>query len=512
MIAVLQFDAVNLPLFHELLDQRRLPASARLHERGHWYALESAMPYLEGTTHPTIYSGARPQRHGLYFPFMWLAPEQRVRPLHVFPEPEPVWDRIGRFGRRALVIDPYESRPPASMSGLGLSGWQFRHKITLHPWSSPAGVDRALRRRFGRPALVEEVYGRPSGSYLSRMSRRLLAASGRVADVATFALRRESFDLVWITMLSGHIAGHWFLDPSRLPLDGLAPRERGLLETTVADCYMAVEHALARVLAAIPQDADVILVSPTGMGPNASRTHLLPGMLQAVLDGGLGNSGGRASPGETLWRLRAMIPTDLRAWVARVLPDALTLELTARLELRRVDWARTPAFMPPSGDCGYIRLNLRGRERDGIVDPRHADTLLEEIAQGLRTFYDPDGRPAVESIERTSTILGSATPLPHFPDLVVRWNPEVPPRLSGVHSSRYGEVPSTGWGSGRTGEHTDDGWVLVVPGLSRLAPPRRRPHLVDIAATVCAVLGVDTEGLDGVPLLVPAGFGAPVDR
>src|SRR5262245_47576127 len=380
------------------------------------------------------------------------------------------------------------------MSGFGLSGWQFRHKITLHPWSSPAGVDRALRQRFGRPALVEEVYGRPSVSYLSRMRRRLLAASGRVADVATYALTRESFDLVWITMLSGHIAGHWFLDPSRLPLDGLATRERGLLETTVAECYIAVEDALARVLAAIPQDADVILVSPTGMGPNASRTHLLPGMLQAVLDGRLGNPRWRARPGGTLWRLRAMIPTDVRAWVARVLPDALTLELTARLELRSVDWARTRAFIPPSGDCGYIRLNLKGRERDGIVDPRHADALLEEITQGLRTFHDPDGRPTVESIERASTILGSATPLPHFPDLVVRWNPEVPPRLSGVHSSRYGDVPSAGWGSGRTGEHTDDGWVLVVPGRSRLVPPRARPHLVDIAATVCAVLGVDTQG------------------
>lgn len=503
MIAVLQFDAVSLPLFHKLLDERRLPASAGLHERGHWFALESAMPYFEGATHPTIYSGVRPARHGQYFPFMWLASEQRVRPARAFASPEPVWDRIGRAGRRALVIDPYESRRPTSMEGLALSGWQFRHKVTLHPWSSPAGVDRALQRRFGRAPLVEEVYGRPSGSYLSRMRRRLLTASGRVADVATYALSRESFDLVWITMLSGHIAGHWFLDPSRLPLDGIPVRERGLLDTTVAECYVAVEDALARVLAAIPKDSDIVLVSPTGMGPNASRTHLLPGMLQAVLDGEphAGARGARA--GGTLWRLRAIVPTDLRAWVARVLPDSLTLELTARLEMRNMHWVRTRAFMPPSGDCGYVRLNLRGREREGIVEPRHADALLTEIAQALMTFHDPDGRPAIESVERAATILGTPTPLAHFPDLVVRWNPDVPPRLSGVRSPRYGEVSSVGWGSGRTGEHTDDGWVLVVPGRSRLAPPHRRPHLVDIVATVCAVLGVEREGLDGAPLLVP---------
>jgi predicted AlkP superfamily phosphohydrolase/phosphomutase len=504
MIAVLQFDAVNLPLFHQLLDQRRLPASARLHERGHWSPLESAMPYFEGTTHPTIYSGVRPERHGQYFPFMWSASEQRVRPARAFPSPEPVWDRIGRADRRALVIDPYEARRATSVAGVALSGWQFRHKVTLHPWSSPAGVDRALQRRFGRGPLVEEVYGRPSRSYLSRMRHRLLAASRRVGDVASYVLSREGFDLVWITMLAGHIAGHWFLDPSRLPLDGFPVQERSLLESTVAECYLGIEDALTRVLAALPADADILLVSPTGMGLNASRTHLLPGMLQALLTGGPDAPTRSARSGGALWKLRAAIPTDVRAWVARVLPDALTLELTARLEMRNMHWARTRAFMPPSGDCGYVRLNVRGRERDGIVDPRVADALLVEIAQGLMTFHDPDGRPAIDTVQRAATVLATASPLPHFPDLVVRWNPEVPPRLSGVHSARYGDVESVGWGSGRTGEHTDDGWILVVPGRSRLAPPRGRPHLVDVAATVCEVLGVNRDGLDGTPLLAAA--------
>jgi predicted AlkP superfamily phosphohydrolase/phosphomutase len=504
MIAILQFDAVNLPIFHGLLEQGRLGATAALRERGQWYALDSALPYLEGTTHPSLYSGLRPQRHGLYFPFMWSASEQRVRADRDFPDAEPVWDRVGRFGRRSLIVDPYEARRPNSMLGLGLGGWQFRHKITLHPWSVPAGVDRALRHRFGRPPLVEEIYGRPSGSNLSQMRRRLLTAPGRAADVATHALTRERFDLVWITMSAAHVAGHWFLDPSRLPRDRIDPGELRLMETAVVDTYTAVEDAMARILAVLPGDADVIVLSASGMEANASRTHVLPGMLEAVLSGGPLGPGRRGSAGGALWRLRTLFPTDLRALVARVLPDQLTMELTARLEMRGVDWARTRAFMPPSGDCGYVRLNLKGRERHGIVEPEAADALLEEIARGLKTFSDPDGRPAVESIERVSTILGTEELSPQFPDLVVRWTSHLPPLGAGVRSTRYGEIPPAGWGSGRTGEHNDGAWALLAPGCSQLAPLHRRPHLVDIAATVCAVLGLDTEGIDGAPLLIPA--------
>lgn len=505
MIVILQLDAVNLPLFHRLGEQRRLSVTSALRERGHWYALESPVSSLEGATFHSLYSGLQPHRHGLYFPFMWSAPDQRVKLEQEFPGPEPVWDRIGRADRRSLIIDPHEGRRPQSMAGLGLSGWQFRHPVNLYAWSVPAGVERQMRRRFGRPSLVEEVYGRPSWSYLSRMRDRLLAAPARVADVVTHALGRESFDLVWVTILSGHVAGHWFFDPSRLPQTGIDRRQRDLLETALVESYTAVEDAMARILSVIPPDADVIVLSSSGMGPNASRTHLLPAMLQAVLSGAPRDPRGSAGPpGGSLWRLRAMLPVGLRAWVARVLPDRLTLELTARLEMRGVDWARTRAFMPPSGDCGYVRLNLRGRERDGIVDPADADAILAEIESGLTTFCDPDGRPAVENVDRASTILGSDTPLPHFPDLIVRWNPDVPPPLSGVRSTRYGEVRSAGWGSGRTGEHTGDAWAVVVPGRSRLAPPRPTPHIVDIAATVCAVLGVDTEGLDGEPLLLPA--------
>lgn len=498
MIVILQFDAANLPLLHRLLEEGRLPTLARLRARGHWIPLETPAASWEGATYTSLYSGEGLIQHGLYFPFMWSAADQRVRPHYDLPAPEPVWDRIGGAGRRSLIIDPYEGRRPRKLQGQGLGGWQFRHKVTLHPWSVPPGLDRQLRRQLGRPRLVAEIYGRPARRDLLAMRSRLLESPHRAAEAAATLLSREGFDLVWITLPAPHIAGHWFLNPRRFPEDVPGPGDE--FEATLGDAYAAVDGAIARILEVTAPDADIVVLSPSGMGPNTSRCHLLPGMVQAVLSGSDRPSIHRP-PGGSLWRLRAAIPTPLRAWVARVLPDRLTLELTARLDMRGVDWASTRAFAVPSGDCGYIRLNLIGRERDGIVDPDEAPRLLDELASGLQTFRDPGGEPAVKAVEVVSRSLGTDLRSHPLPDLIVHWSERLPVPLAGVMSARFGDVASPGWGSGRTGEHCDGAWALFVPGTSALKVATRPPHITDIASTVCAVLGVDPVGLRGQALL-----------
>jgi len=340
------------------------------------------------------------------------------------------------------------------------------------------------------------------------MRDRVLAAPKRAADLAASLLAEECFDLVWITLSSSHIAGHWFLDPSRLPQDYRDPRMKAEIDGTLGDAYAAVDQALSGILASLPSEADLMVVSPSSMGPSASRTHLLPGMLQAVLsERGVERFATKAG-GSSLWRLRAAIPPDLRAWVARILPDQWAMQLTARLEMQGVDWTKTRAFMVPSGDCGYLRLNLSGRERDGIVDPKDADQVLDHIASGLLTFRDPDGGPAVKNVEFVSPSLKEGALSTPFPDLIVHWSDRLPPHLAGVNSPQFGEVPSSGWGSGRTGEHRDEAWALIIPGSSKMKRPVRPPHITDIATTVCAVLGVDPVGLDGQPLLEPGSIGA----
>ena len=90
--------------------------------------------------------------------------------------------------------------------------------------------------------------------------------------------------------------------------------------------------------------------------------------------------GGGSDDGGAIWRLRSAVPSGLRRTVSAALPGPLSRRLTARVELHGVDWSRTPAFAHPSDNQGYVRLNLSGRERDGIVESTRAEELCAEIA------------------------------------------------------------------------------------------------------------------------------------
>jgi predicted AlkP superfamily phosphohydrolase/phosphomutase len=499
VIAVIQFDAASASLLERLGKEGRLPNLTHLRREGTEMELETPAAHFPASAYQDLYRGVEVGDHGLYYPFQWAAADQRVRLAGQFVAPPPIWDRLGRAGRSTLAIDPYECHRPIAAAGELYCGWGMRERVVLERWAVPDGGGRGPRRRHGRPPDVTEVFGAQTARERRRLRERFLRAPARVADLAVECLRRRQFDLAWIVFAAPHLAGHrlWG-DPA------------------LAEIYEEVDAQLGRVLDALPDDCDVIACSVLGMDVNTSRADLLPGMLAAVLSGEQPSRGSLVNPEATkeprngsdsdsggMWRLRAALSGRVRAQIAAAMPDRLALELTARLELRGVDWSSTRAFAHPADNQGYISLNRAGRERDGIVGESEATELVEQIRKGLLDFRDPDGEPAVVAVEEVSERLqGDAGE--RLPDLVVRWRPTSSVDLDALHSPRFGTVPRQGAGSGRTGNHTDgDAWAILAPRTSRIRKPSRQSRATDIAATVAALNETPLEGLSGEPLLEP---------
>jgi predicted AlkP superfamily phosphohydrolase/phosphomutase len=501
MIAVIQFDAASASLLARLEAEGRLQNLADLRRQGTRLELETPAAHFPASAYQDLYRGVEVGEHGLYYPFQWAAGDQRVRLAASFEAPPPIWDRLGRTGRSTLAIDPYECHRPQDAQGELVCGWGMRERVVLERWSVPEGDDREARRRHGRPPDVTEVFGAQTPRELRRLRERFLQAPRRVADLAVERLRTRSFDLAWIVFAAPHLAGHRLWEvPPYIDETAIAAQERARLDSTLAEIYEEVDAQLGRVLEALPDECDVIVCSVLGMDENTSRADLLPGMVSAVLSEGAEERGSGSDSG-AIWRLRAALSGRLRSPIAAAMPDRLALELTARLELRGVDWATTRAFAHPADNQGYVSLNRKDRERDGIVDESEAAELTEQICEGLLDFRDPDGEPAVVAVDDVAERWeGSAAD--RLPDLVVRWRPTSSVILPAVHSPRFGSVRRQGYGSGRTGNHTDgDAWAIIAPRTGRDRDLTRTARVIDIPATVAALCDLPLNGLGGEPLI-----------
>ena len=515
MIAVIQFDAASASLLAKMEGEGRLPNLAGLRAGGTRLELDTPAEHFPASAYQDLYRGVEVGDHGLFYPFQWGAGDQRIRLAGTFGAPPPIWDRLGEHGRSTLAIDPYECHRPQRAEGELVSGWGMRERVVLERWSVPDGGDREARRRHGRPPDVTEVFGAQTPRELRRLRERFLAAPARVADLAIERLRARRFDLAWIVFAAPHLAGHRLWEvPPYIDDDAIGAEERRRLDGTLADVYREVDAQLGRVLEALPDDCDVIVCSVLGMDQNTSRADLLPGMLSAVLAGRSQIRGSFRSPGDrkeprdrsdsdsgAIWRLRGALSGRLRSSVAAAMPDRLALELTARLELRGVDWSATRAFAHPADNQGYVRLNRAGRERDGIVGENEAAELVEQIREGLMDFRDPDGEPTVVAVDEVAERWQGAA-ADRLPDLVVRWRPASSVALAAVHSDTFGSVQRQGHGSGRTGNHTDgDAWAILAPRSGRTRDLGRPARITDIAATVAAHTGIRLDGLRGEPLI-----------
>ncbi|MBI4688646.1 MAG: alkaline phosphatase family protein [Nitrospirae bacterium] len=163
-----------------------------------------------------------------------------------------------------------------------------------------------------------------------------------------------------------------------------------------------------------------------------------------------------------------------------------------------VDWKKTHTY---ALGFGSIYLNIKGRERDGIVENgSKAEALLSDISGKLSKLSDPkDGRQAVKNVYKSNAIY-SGDNGGKSPDIVVgfqegfraSWQTAV-----GGAPAEIFEDNLKKW----TGDHIID--PSIVPGifLSNFKVNKDTPDLMDIAPTVLSCFGMNASDMEGKSLL-----------
>jgi len=153
---------------------------------------------------------------------------------------------------------------------------------------------------------------------------------------------------------------------------------------------------------------------------------------------------------------------------------------------RDVDWSRTAAY---GLGINGLYLNLKGRERDGIIEPGdQQEALLRELARGLESIRDVNGRQVIRAAHRTDkTYSGDATAL--APDLVVGYCRGYRASWATCLGDLTDEIlldNDSAWSA----DHCAD--VSEVPGVlfTNRAIHTNTPSLIDLAPSIISEFGL----------------------
>ncbi len=164
-----------------------------------------------------------------------------------------------------------------------------------------------------------------------------------------------------------------------------------------------------------------------------------------------------------------------------------------------VDWSRTKAY---ALGLGQIYLNLRGREKYGVVDPGpEADELLGDMRKKLLAVEDPDThQPVIQNVYLGREIFHGVR-MAEAPDLQV----DVRDGYRTSWQTSLGAIPSgivvanmKKWSGDHCASDPSDTHGIFLSNRALVTPD---PSILDIASTVVRLLDVPPPGpLDGQAL------------
>lgn len=530
-IVAIGLDSPNNPAFAKWLDQGLLPNLAALLRESSWGVVShlknnndqnSWIPFLTGrslhkidhwlsTYQPKNYENSENSLYNAHEhrPFYALKDKARVV---MFDLPVPISNDV---------------------NGIQIAGWATELNETFSASAPPSAI-ADIHAKYGRDPKLEgalEFYNREFDRYslsyqvpspydigaLKVFRDKLLASTATRGKICRDLLQRENCNLFLTEFPETHTAGHTFWHLSQHhPLSRLSAE---CDSDPLLQIYQAVDHEIGLIADMVGRENELIVFSVDSLTADCleiARSLFLPEFLYRwSFPGKAALAAGNAGATPPAPRLDYLLHWKHEVWELRT--DDGDRDLQSPKEQAdhndtfnwqptnwyKPVWERMKAFALPSVADGYIRINMKGREARGLIEPVDFQSTCDEICSKLSELVDPrTGRTMVDRVIQTRSSPFDADTRHSPADLIVLWRDESPTDV--VESplvGRIGPVPYF-----RPGGHQKQGTNIENFFMVRAADcsPEKRfaaGNLEDLPATILTRLGVEIpDHFDGRPL------------
>ena len=461
-VFVLGLDAADHLLIERWAADGQLPTFSTLLKRGAYGILESTAAVFSGSAWLSVTTGSNPGKCGVYSRYQIANGTYDVRRIRAGDNRE--WPFWATFKGPVVVVDVPKAPLSSRLDGAQLVEWgAYDHYSEFS--STPINLSAKVVNEFGRHPFLDRNFEVALHARRDFDTLKLLLIEGiRMKLRLNLRLMKEFQPRFFLSVFGEtHAAGHafWrFQDPKH-------PRyePNGSLATALLDVYRALDRAVGEFLEALPPDSIFVVLSSQGF----------------CLD----SMAGEDFLCEVLVRMGMSVPKLKKTNYAAYVP-AMTLDMT-----------RSQAFCLPTDLQGYIRINLHGREPNGVVLESESDAVCNALEAELLALRHRDtGAPVVKEVVRVRDVFRGPFAV-ELPDLSVIWN--TAQIVKEVESPKCGVIQTEPDLSAGGGNHRGVGFMLIYG--SNVDASRFSGHVFDVAPTLSQLLGETRQpGWDGRPL------------
>lgn len=496
-------DAACLPVLRPLFEDDEIPHLQSIFEDGATGPLESQIPPWTASAWPSLYTGTNPGKHGV-FDFLRFdgydwdivnATDVRRRTL---------WEYLDEAGLSSVVVNAPVTSPPPEIDGAIVPGYLASENPQCHPEGVLSDVREAIGdyRVYARRETDERAGDEKFGDYLELTEMRGKA----------FRYLADKFDpeFGFVQFQKTDAVFHDF---------------PGDLEK-VRQVYRRVDEQVDKILDECDPDT-VVVASDHGMGEydghefrvnqffreagvveTTTEGQGVPSWFQIkdeqLTDDGHGDDSSEllerlattaADFGLTYQRGKAILERlGLAEFVGKHVPVSAVFAASDA-----VDFRTSKAYLRSPSELG-VRLNVEGRDPDGVIPQSEYEGARDEIISLLTTATTPEGQPIFESVVPREEYINGPYAAESVDILAIPT--DFQHSLSALVGEQFGEPEP--W------NHKLEGIVAATGEGIDTDADLSGAHLFDVAPTVLASLGVaPDEEMDGEVLSVVDGL-APV--
>ncbi|WP_447965240.1 alkaline phosphatase family protein [Nitrospira sp. Ecomares 2.1] len=429
---------------------------------------------LSGSVWPTFYNGADPGVHGMYQHLVWDAKRMGLRRIGAdWSFYHPFWQDIENAGHHVVILDVPYSFPVALNKGLEITDW------ATHGQTYPLGCSqervKAIIQDMGNSPIGRETPIQKTSGELKTIQQQLIASAELKSRLIIELMQKVEWDLFVAVFAETHRGGHVFF--SNEDEKAFGP------DTPLLKIYQAVDRALARIFGHVDDETTVVVFSAHGMTRDYAQGHIVRPLMKRINEIFLEKYCG-VSPKRTFRMnglvpyLRNVVPARLQYAIGASSPDFVRQWVVEKEIIGGLDWSLTPGFALRTDIRTELRLNLIGRESQGMLAPHselhnHYVAFLKNVFLELRD-RDTNVHLVDEVVDTQEIFSGDRSGL--LPDYVITWNAR--PFVKRVYSPLVGELTFAQLPGARGGDHTDYGFAIIPDSVRDLHPLH---HIKDLA-------------------------------